>query len=179
MQQSCVPDECAASLFSASVKLTIHYGKLLASCLEPGDVIILSGDLGAGKTHFVKGVAEGLGILEMVTSPTFNIVVEYQGMTGDGLPVTLYHLDLYRLDNAAELEDIDYYGILESDGISVIEWGDKFSESLEADHLHIYIKRDASDNRFLDIFKPVGLRGKNLSEAWLHAITLDEEVHDL
>jgi tRNA threonylcarbamoyladenosine biosynthesis protein TsaE len=179
MPQSCVFDGCVDSLLSTSVEQTMRYGALLAHHLEPGDVVLLSGDLGAGKTHFVKGIAAGLGIIEMVTSPTFNIVIEYQGVTARKLPITLYHLDLYRLDEAAELEDIDYYGILESDGASVVEWGDRFPEALDCDYLHIRIRRDGPDTRFLDILTPVGERGRALSEAWLIDAAADGEVHDL
>ena len=89
-----------------------HGGRrALAPLLVAGDVVLLSGDLGAGKTQLTKGVAEGLGVAEPVTSPTFNILLVHQGR----LP--LYHFDLYRLERADELEDLDYYATLEADGV--------------------------------------------------------------
>ena len=105
------------------------------SRVQPGDVILLVGDLGAGKTHVTQGFAAGLGIAEVPTSPTFNLVCEYH----DGrLP--LYHFDLYRLEEPEELEDIDYYGITEGDGVSLVEWGDKFEEAAPDDRLVLDFK---------------------------------------
>lgn len=120
--------------------------KQLASTLVPyvraGDVVVLTGDLGAGKTQFVQGIAAALGITAAVTSPTFNIVVEYaQGQ----LP--LYHFDLYRLDEADELEDIGYYEIIDGDGVSFIEWGEKFPEALPYGYLEISITVDEQGKR--------------------------------
>ncbi len=106
-----------------SAAQTMAAGEALAPLLVAGDVVLLSGDLGAGKTQFAKGVAEGLGVVEPVTSPTFNILLVHQGR----LP--LYHFDLYRLEHADELEDLDYYATLESDGVCLVEWGDRFTEA--------------------------------------------------
>ena len=106
---------------STSVEETRKLAFGMAQKAQPGDVILLTGDLGAGKTHFTQGFACGLGMNEVPTSPTFNLVCEYH----DGrLP--LYHFDLYRLEDATELDDIDYYAIIEGDGVSLVEWGNKF-----------------------------------------------------
>ena len=97
----------------------------LAPYLHAGDTIVLTGDLGAGKTQFVQGVAAALGVRAAVTSPTFNILLEYH----DGrLP--LYHYDLYRLDARWQLEDIDYYSAIDGDGdgAAFVEWAEKFPE---------------------------------------------------
>ena len=106
---------------STSSEATKQLAATLAPYLQAGDVIVLSGDLGAGKTQFVQGVAAGLGVRDQVTSPTFNILLTYPA---GSLP--LYHFDLYRLEEADELEDIGYYETIDGDGASFVEWGEKF-----------------------------------------------------
>jgi tRNA threonylcarbamoyladenosine biosynthesis protein TsaE len=99
--------------------------------LRAGDVVLLSGDLGAGKTQFVQGVARALGVAEgEVTSPTFNILLSYEGTATGGSPITLNHFDLYRLEKAEQLVDIDFAGVLESGGVCFIEWADKFPAAM-------------------------------------------------
>lgn len=124
-------------LHSASVEETIAIGRELGASLRPGDVVSLVGDLGAGKTHFAKGVALGLGIEEPVTSPTFNILRLYDGRyideAGAKHPLQLAHWDLYRLEDDAQLDDIDFFGILESGCASLVEWADKFPGILPED----------------------------------------------
>ena len=100
---------------------TIALARTLAATLRRGAVLALSGDLGAGKTHFVKGLAAGLGATASVTSPTFTLLHEYPG---GRLP--LYHLDFYRLDDAGEALRIGLDEYLDGDGACVIEWAEKF-----------------------------------------------------
>ena len=100
---------------------TIALARTLAAALRRGDVLALSGDLGAGKTHFVKGLAAGLGTAASVTSPTFTLLHEYPG---GRLP--LYHFDFYRLDAADEALKIGLDEYLDGDGACVIEWAEKF-----------------------------------------------------
>ncbi|MDO4442867.1 MAG: tRNA (adenosine(37)-N6)-threonylcarbamoyltransferase complex ATPase subunit type 1 TsaE [Slackia sp.] len=127
---------------SISVEQTQEYAERMARRAEAGDVILLIGDLGAGKTHFTQGFARGLGMSEIPTSPTFNLVCEYC----DGrLP--LYHFDLYRLESADELDDIDYYAITEGDGVSLVEWGDKFEEAAPDDYLLLDFSVEADGAR--------------------------------
>lgn len=114
----------------------------LAPYLQAGDVIVLSGDLGAGKTQFVQGVAGGLGVRDQVTSPTFTIMSAYS--TGS-LP--LYHFDLYRLETPDELEDIGYFEMIDADGASFVEWGEKFPEALPYGYLAIEIMVDVDGSR--------------------------------
>lgn len=127
-------------LSSSSVAQTQVIASALAEQCQSGDCIILSGDLGAGKTHFAQGFARGLGVERPVASPTFNIVLHYPEAR-----VALNHFDLYRLDEPSELEDIDFYGLVESEGVSLVEWGEKFAEALAEGALHITIERDAQD----------------------------------
>ena len=109
----------------------------LAPYLQPNDVIVLTGDLGAGKTQFVQGVARGLGVRDAVVSPTFNLVLVYEG---GRLP--LYHFDWYRLDEAAQLEDIGYFDLIEAGGVSFIEWGERFPKELPFGYLEISIAKE-------------------------------------
>ena len=122
------------SVRSENVDETVALGKLLGDLLVPGSVVLLSGDLGAGKTQLTKGVAAALGVVEAITSPTFNIMYEHVDATS---AIVLRHFDLYRLDDEAELDDIDYFGLLEDEAVSVVEWGDKFPDALPAEYLMI------------------------------------------
>lgn len=121
-----------------------------AAGLHPGDVVCLSGDLGAGKTAFVQGLAEGLGIEEYVNSPTFTIVNEYEA----GIP--LYHFDVYRIDDSDELYEIGYEEYIDGDGVTVIEWPQKIIDILPLQRYDIEIlKEDADENsRLIRISEP-------------------------
>jgi tRNA threonylcarbamoyladenosine biosynthesis protein TsaE len=109
------------SIISHSAQETFDFGKDFAADLKAGVVLALCGDLGAGKTHFVKGLAVGLGIETEATSPTFTLIHEY---TGGRLP--LYHIDLYRLEQPEEALNIGLDEYLEGNGVTAIEWADKF-----------------------------------------------------
>ncbi len=146
------------SYASASVEETQRLAALLAPALEEGDVLLLTGDLGAGKTHFVQGLAAALGIREVPTSPTFTLMSSYEG---GRLP--LYHFDLYRLDDAGELDDIDYFATIEGDGVSVVEWADKFCEACPEDHLLLGFSVRSDGVREI-VITSAGLRGEALLE---------------
>ena len=111
-------------------------GEMLAGRLEPGTVIAFTGDLGAGKTAFVRGLARGLGITERVTSPTFTIVNEYEG---GRLP--LFHFDMYRLGSADELFDIGWEDYLARGGVCAVEWSENIDDALDHDALRVDIRR--------------------------------------
>mgnify|MGYP002766317516 FL=1 len=145
---------------TTSTEATKKLGQTLARYLHPGDVVVLSGDLGAGKTQFVQGVAAGLGITDAVVSPTFNIVIEY---SSGSLP--LYHFDLYRLDDAAELEDVGYYDLVEGDGATFLEWGEKFPEALPYGYLDVSITVGDDDSRVVTV-RSVGDRARQLLCVW-------------
>ncbi|MGI6754764.1 MAG: tRNA (adenosine(37)-N6)-threonylcarbamoyltransferase complex ATPase subunit type 1 TsaE [Atopobiaceae bacterium] len=123
------------SYISFSQPMTVQLGKLLGGVCEPGDVIVLTGDLGAGKTQLTKGIAQGLGIDQDVTSPTFTIEMVYEGT------LDLYHFDLYRLHDALELEDTGLFDVLEEDGVCVIEWGEQFQDEIGPNRLDIFLTR--------------------------------------
>jgi len=107
-------------------------GEALGSQLQAGDVVVLTGDLGAGKTTMTKGIARALGVSERVTSPTFTIVQEYEGR----IPVA--HVDVYRLERIQELHDIGFEELLDG-RVTVVEWGDAIARALPPDRLDVRI----------------------------------------
>ncbi len=127
---------------SASEADTLAAGRRLAALLKPGDVILLAGALGTGKTMFTSGLAEGLGVQERVTSPSFVIVRSYSGL------IPLVHADVYRLGSMAELHDLDL-GETAEDAVLVIEWGQAVQSELPADHLVVEFQRFDDDRRVL------------------------------
>lgn len=114
---------------------THAFGKLLGEKLQAGDVVALSGELGAGKTCLAQGIARGLGISEEypIVSPTFTIINEYPGR------LSFYHLDMYRLSGPGELEEIGYEACLNESAVVVVEWAEKIKEVLPAGTLFILI----------------------------------------
>ena len=126
-------------LVSTSAAMTHEIGKTLAHELESGDVIVLSGDLGSGKTVFAQGVAAGLGVTERVVSPTFAIAREYAGR----LP--LRHLDVYRLDHVQEAIDLGLDELFD-DAVTLIEWGDGVRDLLPADRLEVELALAPADS---------------------------------
>lgn len=108
---------------SNSVEETVEFARQWSSSLVPNDIVALAGDLGAGKTHFVKGLAAGLNVNADVTSPTFTLIHEYPG---GWLP--LYHVDFYRLEETEEAVKIGIEEYLDGDGVTAIEWADKFAD---------------------------------------------------
>lgn len=115
---------------------TIALGERLGAVLCAGDVLVLTGDLGAGKTQLTKGIARGMGVADDVTSPTFTIEMVYEGSE---LP--LYHFDLYRLDHPDQLDDTGLFDVLEGDGPCVIEWGEQFVDQLGDARLDVFLTR--------------------------------------
>ncbi|MDR0322876.1 MAG: tRNA (adenosine(37)-N6)-threonylcarbamoyltransferase complex ATPase subunit type 1 TsaE, partial [Treponema sp.] len=112
------------SLVSNSPEETFALGQNIASLLSPGSVVALKGTLGSGKTCLAKGIARGLGITDIITSPTYTIISEYPAST------TLFHIDAYRLNGDKDFEDIGGPEIINSCGISIIEWSERIPNSL-------------------------------------------------
>jgi tRNA threonylcarbamoyladenosine biosynthesis protein TsaE len=134
---------------------TQEAGRLLGRRLQAGDLVILSGELGAGKTTFTQGLAEGLGVRGPITSPTFVIARVHPSLTG-GAP--LVHVDAYRLGSLAELDDLDLDASVE-DSVTVVEWGEGKAEVLSGQRLEVRIDRarahdaasDGEDPRIVEI----------------------------
>ncbi len=141
---------------SHSPEETQQLGRRLGELALPGDVFLLCGTLGAGKTCLAQGIAWGLGIEEYALSPTFVIVREMQGR----LP--LYHIDLYRLDNLDEIEDLGLDDYLYGKGACVVEWAEKALNLLPAEHLLIEIDTLSDTGRSLRL-KPNGERYRELA----------------
>lgn len=125
-----------------SAEDTRELGAALAGLARAGDVILLSGDLGAGKTTLAQGFARGLGIAEQVVSPTFVLARMYKGR------LTLIHADAYRMDSLREVTDLDLPELLDDGGVALVEWGDVIAPVLPADFLDLRIDfGDADDDR--------------------------------
>ncbi len=121
------------SVITTAPEQTWRIGELLGERLAAGDTVCLYGDLGAGKTNFSYGVARGLAVQEeVVPSPTYAFVNEYAGR------VPFYHIDLYRINDPAELEDIGFDEYIDSDGVTLIEWADRADDELPVECLSVY-----------------------------------------
>lgn len=141
----------ALTVASNSPAETSILGTSLAPVLLPGDVVTLSGDLGAGKTTFVQGVASALGVTAPVTSPTFVIIHHYEGR----FPVV--HMDVYRLDYIQEVLDLGFEELLQPDAVMLVEWGEAVSPLLPGRYLDVEIRRmDDGDDARMFAFRAVG-----------------------
>ena len=154
-------------IIASSLSDTHQTAESVAEIVKSGDLILLVGDLGAGKTAFTQGFGASLGVKEAITSPTFTLARTYQGT------LEIHHLDVYRLDNLSEVLDLDLPELLEDHATICIEWGEVVVPELPRDFLRIRIHlghvEDIEDARVLEI-EPVGpswlSRNQELTEAW-------------
>jgi tRNA threonylcarbamoyladenosine biosynthesis protein TsaE len=130
-------------MITNSAEETMLIGEKLAKTLKPGDMIALSGDLGSGKTTFTKGIGKGLGVKDSkrINSPTFVLIKEYDGK------MPLYHLDLYRLDDLKEIENLAIEEYIYGTGVTVIEWADKMKCLLPEKHISVMFKVKGDNKR--------------------------------
>ncbi|MCU0312241.1 MAG: tRNA (adenosine(37)-N6)-threonylcarbamoyltransferase complex ATPase subunit type 1 TsaE [Acidimicrobiales bacterium] len=151
---------------TTSVEATRALAAALAELARPGDLVLLAGDLGAGKTAFTQGFGAALGVEERITSPTFTLVNNYAGR------LELNHLDVYRLDALAEVLDLGVPEMLDEGGVTVIEWGDAVAPVLPADYLQISFSfcDDADDDRVIELV-PVGARWQARTRALAAAVS--------
>ncbi len=168
--------ECTLDIISHSAAQTQRLGVRLGELLQGGELILLEGQLGTGKTTFTQGLAQGLGIDEVISSPTFTLLKEYKGrpiaatnpgQNGQREGVTrrrqvragpaLYHFDLYRLDNPEEMLDLGFEDYFFGSGVSVVEWADKADALWPREHLRIRMKILTETKRQL-LFTAVGTR---------------------
>jgi tRNA threonylcarbamoyladenosine biosynthesis protein TsaE len=125
---------------------TVELARAVGELLRPGDVVSLVGELGAGKTVFARGVARAVGVTDLVVSPTFTIVREYEGR------VPLVHVDVYRIDAVQELHDLGFEEVVRDDAVTLVEWGDKIEGLLPGDRLDIRLTPGgADDERVVEI----------------------------
>lgn len=133
-------------LTTASAAETRAVGAAIASCLVPGDVVVLAGELGSGKTTLAQGIAGGLGVTEPVVSPTFAIVREYDG------DVPVAHVDVYRLDHVQELHDLGFEEIVDGSRVVLVEWGELVAPILPLDRVIVRLQPGAEDDeRVVDV----------------------------
>lgn len=129
---------------------TISLGKRFGLQLKPGDVVAVYGELGTGKTRFIKGICEGLGVHEHVASPTFTIVNEYRFPGG-----TVYHFDFYRVNSTQEIRDVGFEEYANSDGVCLIEWADRAKELLPGRRYDVLLTLGDNENeRAITIGEP-------------------------
>jgi len=140
----------AVEFISESSKETEELGVKMGGLLNSGDLLFLWGDLGSGKTLFVRGIAEGLSTEEPATSPTFALVHKYEGR----LPV--YHLDLYRINSRAELRALALEEMESEGAVILVEWGEYARDALSGNCLEVFFERGASENERKIRLKPQG-----------------------
>ncbi|HEY1807107.1 MAG TPA: tRNA (adenosine(37)-N6)-threonylcarbamoyltransferase complex ATPase subunit type 1 TsaE [Acidobacteriaceae bacterium] len=141
---------------SHSGKETISVGHRIVALLTPPKFLILRGDLGAGKTTLVKGIAEALDAADPdeVTSPTFTLIHEYEGsrsVDGRRVPVLLYHLDLYRIQNERQLDSLGLEELSGPDSLVLVEWGEKFASVLKRSQGEVEIRATGGDSRSITL----------------------------
>jgi len=147
------------SFLTQSADGTLCFGRALGTRLTAGDVLCITGDLGAGKTLLAQGVAAGLGITEEVTSPTFTLMQVYE--TGR---FPIYHFDLYRLDDPMDLYNIGFEEYVGGDGVALIEWADKFTADMPERCLWVEISRGSVATERIISLQPKGERYRRLGE---------------
>jgi len=141
-------------ILSESRDQTFGIGRAMAGFLEEGDIVALTGGLGCGKTVFAQGVCAGLGVEDVVTSPTFTLVQEYAGR------MAVHHFDFYRLESAAEIADLDLPGYFEAGGVCLIEWAERGLAFYPKGHFTVELARTfengrpAADSRIIRICDP-------------------------
>lgn len=157
-----------ASVVTRSADETAALAQRVGELLTAGDVVVLAGELGTGKTVFAKGIARALGITEPVTSPSFPIVREYDA------PVPLVHVDVYRLDHFQELHDLGFDDLVGGEAVTVVEWGDRVAALLPADRLDVALDAgsDEDDERTIT-FEAVGRSWAARVDALLAATLVD------
>ena len=153
-------DAVTIEYVSPSVEATVALGRRLAGMLRAGDVVALSGSLGAGKTQFVRGVAEGFGVdPRVVSSPTFVLMCEYDPRNlrdaadgvGAGRAPTVVHIDAYRMQGLSDLESIGWGEELFEDAVTLVEWADRIAGHLPADHLWVSLEHRENDERLVTL----------------------------
>lgn len=143
-----VQSQHVLDIISHNVAQTIRLGQRLGELLRPGDLILLLGDFGTGKTHLIKGIAQGLGSTNMVNSPSFVLINEYRAGPQHGR-MPIFHADLYRIEDADELVGIGLEEAWAGDGVCLIEWAEQAGGRIPSEHLAIHLQHLAETKRTL------------------------------
>lgn len=133
-------------LTTHSSEETIALGEILGAMLKPGDVLAMRGTLAAGKTTITKGIAKALGVTDNITSPTFCIISEYEGAK-----MPLYHMDVYRLDNAEDFINLGVDDLIYGNGVSIIEWSEKIQSELPQKTITVQITPNEDSTRTIEL----------------------------
>jgi tRNA threonylcarbamoyladenosine biosynthesis protein TsaE len=161
---------------TASAGQTQELAAALSDLAQPGDLVVLAGDLGAGKTTFTQGFSRGLGVTEPVTSPTFTLAQQYDGR------LRVHHLDVYRLDQLAEVAELGLAELLDDGGVVLIEWGDAIAGVLPNDYLEVRLTYGEADQSGDDdrriVLRAVGRAWLQRQVSLLHAIAPWAEAPD-
>lgn len=153
---------------SGSEAETISIARTFAGSLKRGDIVALVGELGTGKTQFVKGICESFSVRTHVTSPTFVILNRYEGRDGSGKDLLLYHFDLYRVTSQEEIYDLGYEEFLYDEGISIIEWADRLGDLLPLRRQDVHLSFGSRESERHIRIEAVGKKeeGRARSGAW-------------
>ena len=126
---------------------TIAFGEQFATRLHRGDVVVLNGELGAGKTEFVKGICQFLAVEDLVTSPTFSIINQYAGVTPEGDALKIYHVDLYRIESPDELAEVGFDDmVFAHDAVKLVEWPEKAGDHLPESYWSVTLEQEHDDD---------------------------------
>jgi tRNA threonylcarbamoyladenosine biosynthesis protein TsaE len=136
-------------LVTKNLSETLKFGQQLARRLKKGDIVALSGDLGAGKTSLTQGIARGLGVKGYISSPSFKLINEYKGS------VPVFHFDLWRLKNITEVEDLGYRDYFYNDGITIIEWAEKIKPLLPEEYWQVDLFNLGGTRRKITVTKKI------------------------
>lgn len=150
----------------ATAAQTQAAGESFAAVLRPGDIVLLSGPLGAGKTTFSQGVARGLGVTDRVTSPTFTMVRQHEAHNDAGI-TTLHHCDVYRVESLGEVLDLDLGELVEEAGVALVEWGELAASIFGRDVLTLTLAADDTDERTITVDGAIDAARRALLEAWV------------
>lgn len=150
---------------TTSVDATRQVAAVVAQIVDAGDVILLAGELGAGKTAFTQGFGASLGVDEQITSPTFTLARHYEGR------IPLHHIDVYRLERFSEMADIGISELIDGDGVVMIEWGDAIAPALPSDYLEIRLTFGPDDDARNLEFRCVGRRWADREPALRKALS--------
>jgi tRNA threonylcarbamoyladenosine biosynthesis protein TsaE len=151
--------------YCVSADATKKAGEEFARVLRPGDIVLLSGQLGAGKTTFTQGVGRGLGVAERVTSPTFTMVRQHESVNDLGI-VTLHHADVYRVEKLDEVIDLALGELVEESAVAIVEWGDIATTVFGRDVMTVTFLLDGDDGRTLTVEGALSENRRELLDAW-------------